>query len=380
MRYFKKIIGAFTLIAVLFSPCLAKADVISDLQAQKEAAAAEAEQARIQAKQKQKEVDSIESQIANVDYQISSVSSAIYDSEIKLVETNNQIDALNKEIQLLEDNLASDQKKIDNLVASWYMEGDSSGVFNALISSNSLSEVITRQEYYDSVKRQIEDSIDKINKLKAEVELKKSEQENNKINLQKYKDSQEAQKLQLDQQKNVKDRLLNDTENMVAELKAEEKEALKKEAEIEAKVNAEINKRSKQWVNLKGTGQRVSAGERIGSMGNTGNSFGAHLHFEVRDADGNRYNPRNYLGSSMVWPTDSRRVTQEYGSATCDYCGYSFHTGMDIGATTPGVPGDPIYSAANGEIVMKQWYGGYGYAVVVMHDSGIFTLYGHLSN
>ncbi len=37
-------------------------------------------------------------------------------------------------------------------------------------------------------------------------------------------------------------------------------------------------------------GQEVSAGDRIGSIGNTGNSFGAHLHFEVRE-DGTAVDP-----------------------------------------------------------------------------------------
>ena len=33
-------------------------------------------------------------------------------------------------------------------------------------------------------------------------------------------------------------------------------------------------------------GQTVSAGEKLGVMGSTGYSFGAHLHFEVRASDG----------------------------------------------------------------------------------------------
>ena len=41
-------------------------------------------------------------------------------------------------------------------------------------------------------------------------------------------------------------------------------------------------------------GDRVREGQVIGFMGNTGNAFGAHLHFEVLK-DGNRIDPTEYL-------------------------------------------------------------------------------------
>ncbi|MEP0763896.1 MAG: peptidoglycan DD-metalloendopeptidase family protein, partial [Chloroflexota bacterium] len=42
--------------------------------------------------------------------------------------------------------------------------------------------------------------------------------------------------------------------------------------------------------------QKVSAGDVVGGVGNTGNSSGTHLHFEIRDANWNAQDPRNYIG------------------------------------------------------------------------------------
>ena len=43
-------------------------------------------------------------------------------------------------------------------------------------------------------------------------------------------------------------------------------------------------------------GQRVQAGTALGTMGNTGYSFGAHTHFEVRNAYGTPVDPASYAG------------------------------------------------------------------------------------
>lgn len=46
-------------------------------------------------------------------------------------------------------------------------------------------------------------------------------------------------------------------------------------------------------------GQRVEQGDVIGYMGNTGHSFGGHVHFEIRDTENKKINPVPYLDKDL---------------------------------------------------------------------------------
>ena len=48
-------------------------------------------------------------------------------------------------------------------------------------------------------------------------------------------------------------------------------------------------------------GQIVKRGEKIGYMGESGNAYGAHLHFEVRNPNNQRINPEKYLDSDLPY-------------------------------------------------------------------------------
>ena len=76
-----------------------------------------------------------------------------------------------------------------------------------------------------------------------------------------------------------------------------------------------------------------------------------------------------------IWPVSNFRVTQEYGPANWNNPVYSFHNGIDLA----GPAGQPVRAAADGRIVLDQYYGGYGNAVVIQHDDGWLTLYGHMT-
>lgn len=77
--------------------------------------------------------------------------------------------------------------------------------------------------------------------------------------------------------------------------------------------------------------------------------------------------------NGWLWPTPSTRITSPFGPRWG-----GFHHGTDIGATTAGVAGDPIWSMEDGRVITASWAGAYGNVVFVEHDNNVVSVYAHL--
>ena len=75
-------------------------------------------------------------------------------------------------------------------------------------------------------------------------------------------------------------------------------------------------------------------------------------------------------GASFNWPVDGV-ISSRYGPRDGE-----FHYGLDIAADS----GTPIAAALNGVVIEADWKNdAYGYAVMLQHNNGLQTLYGHAS-
>lgn len=59
-------------------------------------------------------------------------------------------------------------------------------------------------------------------------------------------------------------------------------------------------------------GDKVKKGQVIGYMGNTGHSFGAHLHFEVRNTKDTKIDPTPYINGNLPEPKVTVTTNNKY--------------------------------------------------------------------
>ena len=83
-----------------------------------------------------------------------------------------------------------------------------------------------------------------------------------------------------------------------------------------------------------------------------------------------------FYGISFAQPLKTHHVSSKYGRRKDPFSNkITFHNGIDIAAQS----GEPVFSAAKGKVIFAGTKGHYGNLVIVKHQFGYKTKYGHLS-
>lgn len=91
-------------------------------------------------------------------------------------------------------------------------------------------------------------------------------------------------------------------------------------------------------------------------------------------AVGTREKPRTASTGSYQWPIYGR-ITSYFGGRYI-FGSYSYHSGIDISASY----GAAVCAADGGTVTYAGYRGSYGYLVIITHDNGTQTYYGHNSS
>ncbi|MBR0375388.1 MAG: peptidoglycan DD-metalloendopeptidase family protein [Firmicutes bacterium] len=293
-------------------------------------------------------IDELEAEIAAQKTLIADTTKDIASLDAQLITVNQQLALTQKQLDLTTESIAKLQAEIDELQAQLearmntlkgrlvdiYVYGDVS-LLDVVFKSSSFQDFLTLFDLVETLVANDKDLANQIEEERQAIEADKLKLEQAKTELEEVKAGQEAMQQNLKSLEDEKKALLDE-----ANMSLEESQAMY-QAELAA-----------------------------------ADSATAMIRELMATSD-----PTLSYGGYMIWPLpapwDAGWITSEFGWRTHPVYGYSlFHSGIDIAADG----GTPIFAAADGRIILSEYYGGYGYCVMIDHGDGVVSLYGHMSS
>lgn len=250
----------------------------------------------------------------------------ISDIEIKLQNTNSQIEELQQVYN-------KKQKTLKKRVVALYEAGDTQYI-DILLSSTSIMDFVSNYFMICELVECDTNLLEEIDISKRKIEKIKEEQENKELELRTAKQEINQTKILLENTKMLK-------ENYMLQLTDEEKDLQEKIEQYKAE-EKELEDKIELAMDWTGTMSIM------------------------------------FTGGAMVWPIamEGTYITSSYGTRLHPIQGiYKNHAGIDIAG--PNVNRAPVVASADGIVSYAGWISGYGNCVMISHGNGIITLYGH---
>lgn len=287
--------------------------------------------------QKQKDKSTLNNQLAILDNRLAKAQLDIESTELDIEKVNLEISRTDMSIKDKETEIETEKQKIEKVIQLIYREGNVD-TLQILLLNNSLSDFLTQVKYLENVNQAVKESLDNLIVLKDNLEKEKIELVN----------------------KNEKLALLKQDLN-------ERKAALEIEFESKEMLLAQVNSSEKEYQKLLTEAKREQqdAQAEIASMEKLVRAKLAALDGETLEFNEN----------GLVWPVKKNVVTAYFHDPSYPYRHIFEHPAIDIRAGQ----GSTLRAAASGYVARARDAGmGYNY-IMLIHGSGISTVYGHVS-
>lgn len=280
----------------------------------------------------------VEKDVAKLDAEIGELNAKIDVVEGRLQKAQGELAVISDELNVILGDLVARSDIFKERAVAIYKAGPAAYV-ESIMSSEDLTELLERYEYYESALEADNEMIDAINLLRAETDQKRLQVEERRATIVKAKKRLEKDKAAVAAIRTQKagrlaslNKLLDAKQTIVDQIDSKRKSYLAAQARLEADSDRIEDL-------LAGTGP---------APGGSG---------------------------QLAWPV-SGPVSSPYGYRTHPIFGdRRLHSGIDISAGY----GQTVFSADGGTVSFVGVMGGYGNVVVVDHGGGLATTYNHLS-
>lgn len=384
----KRLLSLFFFLAIIVLAPVVLADECANLSGQDKVNCYTKKVADTQGQEK-----TLSSQIGYINNQISLTRSQIDLTEQKLGRLNSDIASVSGKIDRISESLDQVSKVLANRIIETYIAGRTEPVVYLLLSAN-FTDFFERLDYLRIVQKHDKALLLQMATTKKNYNDQKDLLEDKKKEVEKLNAQLKTYKAQLDRQNQEKQALLTVTRNDEARYQQLLAFARQELAALQAS----------QFTGKKD----VKKGDVIGLMGNTGYSFGDHLHFGVYNlsesqADSFSYasgtnNPFDFLqgrslyvdsgacydksGQSNVgsggwdWPMENPHISQCYGKTPSS--GYLYSNGLHEGVDMYNNDSIAVRAVDDGVAYFYRGSSSLGNNVRVFHPNGKMTLYLHL--
>lgn len=328
--------------------------------------------------------NAISNQISDVNARLDTLreeESAVIDQKMALEERNEcalqELDIIGKELELYNKMI---EQKAEELEAAKSREAkqlekyrtrvramEENGGYNILtliLNSDSYSELLAAIDDFGDIMESDRILADRYEEARLETEAVKQEYEDYKAEIEEKQADLEEQQKKLEEQIAESEELLEQLAEAIESAEEEKRKAEEAEAAAAASIAAFIREYEAKRAEIITGGSYADSGDDT-SGGDTGSGSG--------DIGGGSSSGGAVGTGSFYWPVPSSyRI-----SSTFKYRWGRQHTGIDIDGYA--LDGYPIVAADGGTVILATYYGGYGNCVIIDHNNGYMTLYGHMS-